>query len=56
MALWGIICVTGSSNVKEACEALAWDMVDTGLQVQWKDHQAAESSAQVLLMKMFLQF
>ncbi len=36
--------------MKEACEALAWDMVDTGLQVWWKDHQLAESSAQVPLM------
>jgi hypothetical protein len=36
--------------MKEACEALAWDMVDTGLQVCWKDHQSVESSAQILLM------
>jgi hypothetical protein len=36
--------------VKEACEALAWDIVDTGLQVCWKDHQLVESSAQILLM------
>jgi hypothetical protein len=49
-ALWGIICITGNGNVKEACEALAWDMVDIGLQVWWKDHQSVESSAQVLLM------
>jgi hypothetical protein len=50
MALWGIIRVTKNSNVKEACEASAWDMVDTGLQVRWKDHQSAKSSAQILLM------
>ncbi len=50
MALWGVIHVSRSGNVKEACEALAWDMVNTGLQVRWKDHQSAESSAQVLLM------
>jgi hypothetical protein len=49
-ALWGVIWVTGDGNVKEACEALAWDMVDLGLQVHWKDHQSADSSAQVLLM------
>jgi hypothetical protein len=36
--------------VKEACEALAWDMVDMGLQVWWKDHQSAELSTQILLM------
>jgi hypothetical protein len=50
MALWGVIWVTGNGNIKEACEALAWDMVDTGLQVRWKDHQSANLSAQVLLM------
>jgi hypothetical protein len=32
-ALWGVICITGNSCVEEACEALAWDMVDMGLQV-----------------------
>jgi hypothetical protein len=25
-------------------------MVDTGLQIQWKDHQLADSSTQVLLL------
>ena len=49
-ALWGVICDTGNGNVKEACKALAWDMVDSGLQVRWKDHQSADSSIQVLLM------
>ena len=47
-ALWGVIRVTGNGNIKEACEALAWDMDD--LQIFWKDHQSADSSAQVLLM------
>jgi hypothetical protein len=36
--------------MKEACEALAWDMVNMRLQVCWNDHQLAESSAQILLM------
>ncbi len=45
-----MIWVTGDGKVKEACEALAWDMVDSGLQVHWKDHQSADSSTQVLLM------
>ncbi len=45
-----MIWVTGSGNVKEACETLAWDMVNLGLQVHWKDHQFADSSAQVPLM------
>jgi hypothetical protein len=48
--LWGVIHVTGNGNIKEACETLAWDMVNTGLQVWWKDHQSAESSTQILLM------
>jgi hypothetical protein len=42
--------MTGNRNVKEACEALAWDMEDTSLQAQWKDHQLPDSSTQVLLM------
>ncbi len=29
---------------------LAWDMTESGLQVWWKEHQSAKSSAQVLLM------
>ncbi len=49
-AMWGVIRVKGNGNIKEACEALAWDMTGLGLQVQWKEHQSAESSAQVLLM------
>jgi hypothetical protein len=50
MVLWGVICVTGNNNVKEACEALMWDIVNMGLQVRWKDHQSAESRTRVLLM------
>jgi hypothetical protein len=42
--------VSGNENIKQACESLAWDMVDTGLQVWWKDHQLADLSTQVLLM------
>jgi hypothetical protein len=49
-SLWVVIRVTGNGNIKEACKSLAWDMVDTGLQIQWKEHQLADSSAQVLLM------
>jgi hypothetical protein len=45
-----VIRVTGKGNVKKACEALAWDMVNSGLQVYWKDHQSTDSSAQVLLI------
>ncbi len=42
--------MTGNRNIKEACKSLAWDIVDTGLQIQSKEHQLADSSAQVLLM------
>jgi hypothetical protein len=37
-SLWGVTCMTGKGDVKEACKVQAWDMVDTGMQVQWKDH------------------
>ena len=49
-AMWGVIRVRANGNIKEACDALAWDMVDSGLTIQWKEHQSSESSAQVLLM------
>jgi hypothetical protein len=47
----GVIWVTGNGNIKEACKALAWNMMDACLQVQWKDHHLADSSAQVLPLK-----
>jgi hypothetical protein len=49
-SLWGVICVMGNGNIKEVCKSLAWDMVDTGLQIRWKEHQLADSSAQVFLL------
>ena len=54
--LWGVIQVSGKSNVKEACEALAWDMEDSGLQVTWEEHQSVESSAQILIINVPLVF
>ncbi len=48
--MWGVIRVKGNGNIKAACEALAWDMSGSGLQVRWKEHQSAELSVQVLLM------
>jgi hypothetical protein len=48
--MWGVIRVKGNSNIKEACDALAWDKVDSGLTVRWKEHQSAESSAHILVM------
>jgi hypothetical protein len=50
--MWGVIHITSNGNIKEACKSLAWDLVDTGLQIRWKDHQSADSSAQVLLMNL----
>ena len=49
-SMWGVIWVKGNGNIKEACYALVWDMVDYGLTVRWKKHQSAESSAHTLLM------
>ncbi len=53
-SMWGVIRGKGNSNIKEACDALAWDMVDSGLTVRWKQHQLAESSALILLMNVLL--
>ncbi len=49
-AIWGVIWVKGNSNMKEACNMLAWDMIDLGLTVRWKEYQSVESSAHILLM------
>ncbi len=48
--MWGVIWVKGNGTMKEACNALAWDMIDLELTVRWKEHQSAESSARILLM------
>ena len=48
--MWGVIRVSGNGNIKESCEALAWDIGGSGLQVRWKEYQSAESSAQVILL------
>jgi hypothetical protein len=48
--LWGTIKVWADENVKEAVEALTWDFNKTGIQVCWKPHQSADSSAQVQIM------
>jgi hypothetical protein len=49
-SMWGVIQVKGNGNIKEACNALAWDMVNSGLTVRWKENQSAESSAHILLI------
>jgi hypothetical protein len=48
--MWGVIRVSGNGNIKEACNALAWDIGGSGFQIRWKEYQAAESSAQVILL------
>ncbi len=48
--LWGVAWVQGNENVMEVINSVAWDINDTGLSIRWKEHQSAESSAQILLM------
>jgi hypothetical protein len=45
--LWGTARVLAKENIKEAVESLSWDFNNTGIQVWWKPHQSADSSAQV---------
>jgi hypothetical protein len=45
-----VICIRGNKNIKNACKEIGWDISDTGLQIQFKENQLADSSAQVLLM------
>jgi hypothetical protein len=49
-AIWGVIWVKGNSNMKEACDAVAWDMINLGLTMRWKEHHSAKSSVHILLM------
>ncbi len=49
--LWGTVKVQADENIKEAVEALTWDFNKTGIQVHWKPHQSADSSAQVQIMR-----
>jgi hypothetical protein len=45
-----VIWVHGRENVKTAWDSISWDMSESGLSIQWKEHQSADSSAQILLM------
>jgi hypothetical protein len=45
-----VIRVRGKENVKVACNSISWDMSNSRLTIRWKEHQSADSSAQVLLM------
>ncbi len=46
----GVIWVRGKENVKTVCNSIAWDMSFSGFSIWWKEHQSADSNAQVLLM------
>ncbi len=48
--LWGIIRVRGNYNIKDACNAISWDIQESGIQIRWKEHQSAESNAQIMIM------
>ncbi len=45
-----VIRVRGRENVKTARDSISWDMSESGLLIRWKEHQSADSSAQILLM------
>jgi hypothetical protein len=45
--LWDNCRVKARENVKEAVESLSWYFNNTGIQVRWKAHQSANSSAQI---------
>jgi hypothetical protein len=48
--LWVVICVRGNDNIKDTCEAISWDIQESGIQIRWKEHQSAESNAQIMIM------
>jgi hypothetical protein len=43
--MWGTSRVQAGENIKEAMEVWLWDLHSTGIQVRWKAHQSANSSA-----------
>ncbi len=49
-AMWRVFWVMGNGNMKEACNALAWDMINSGFTLRWKEHQSVETSVHILLM------
>jgi hypothetical protein len=48
--VWGNLRVKAGENIREMCESKAWDMSGTGIRVQWKEHQLADSSSRILIM------
>jgi hypothetical protein len=50
LMLYGVIWVRGNENIKVACEEIGWDVSETWLQIRYKEHQSADSNAQILLM------
>ncbi len=45
-----VICIRGNDNIKDACEAISWDIQESGIQILWKEHQSAELNAQIMIM------
>jgi hypothetical protein len=48
--LWGTARVQARENIREAIVAWVWDLHNTGVQVQWKAHQSADSSAYIRII------
>ncbi len=48
--LWAVICVRRNNNIKDLCEEIGWDIFESGLIIRYKEHQSADSNAQIMLM------
>jgi hypothetical protein len=48
--LYAVIRIHSKDNIKVACKEISWDISETGLQIWYKEHQSADSNAQILLM------
>jgi hypothetical protein len=45
-----VIRVHGNDNIKDLCEEIGWDIYKSGLIMRYKEHQSADSNAQIMLM------
>jgi hypothetical protein len=48
--LWAVIRVCGNNNIKDSCKEIGWDIQESGLVIRYKEHQSADSNAQMMLM------
>ncbi len=48
--LWAVTRVRSNDNIKDACEAISWDIQESGIQIRWKEYQSAELNAQIMIM------